>query len=269
MISVSGLSSLFKALRSSAKVVLCCLFISFGAGLQASAVDTLHLATALGYPYVSDEGKEGFLNLLMADVFARIGLQIEIIKMPGERSLINANKGIDDGDLLRAPGMERLFPNLIMVPESTMHYEYMAYTNLGSGIVVKDWNDLKHLQVGIINNWKILERNTTDVQSRIGVRTIELLFGLLKNKRTDAVIIDRFEGAFVSRKLGIPVKLQEPPLLVSPTHIYLNKRHRKLVPLISQALIATKQDGTYNRLLAQVLKAPSKLTPTKGGSMKQ
>jgi len=261
MIIVPHLKMVFDALYVSAKIVVCCIFLSLGAGRQAYAEDTIYLATSLHYPYTSEEGKEGFLTLLMTDVFARVGLQVQIVLTPGERSLINANKGIDDGDLVRVPGMERLFPNLIMVPEVTLPFEIMVYSNPGSGIVITDWDSLLPYRVGIVNNWKILERNTTEVKSRIGVRTIELLFGLLKNRRTDVVIVDRFEGAYVARKLGIPVEMQMPPLIVADCHIYLNKRHSKLVPKVSAALIAAKKDGTYARLFKQVFEPLGGLSP--------
>jgi len=261
MKSMTDPNRLSKALHKGAKIAICCVCLSLGSGHQAFADNTIYLATSVNYPYVSEGEKEGFLSLLMADVFARAGLQIRIVRTPGERSLINANKGIDDGDLVRTPGMERLFPNLIMVPEESMPFEIMAYSNPGSGITIQGWDSLKPYRVGLINNWKILERNTTKVRSRVGVRTIELLFGLLKNQRTDIVLIDRLEGLYVSQKLGIPVEMHEPPLVMAPSHIYLNKRHAKLVPLISAALVATKKDGTYDRLLKQALKPLGKLYP--------
>ncbi len=69
-----------------------------------------------GPPYSTPEG-DGFIDLVGGEVFRRAGLALKTVKLPAERGLINANAGIEDGDLSRIAGLERDYPNLVRVPE--------------------------------------------------------------------------------------------------------------------------------------------------------
>lgn len=214
---------------------------------------TLVIATVVSMPYVSTKTETGFLSLIAKEMFSRIGRNVQIIRLPGERALDNVNSGIEDGELFRIGGMEKTYKNLVPVPEPLMKLEFIGYTLAGKSFPVNGWNSLKPYNVGIINGWKIYELNVIDVRSRIDVRSMDLLFGLLKNDRADVVLADRWQGIYVSKKLGIKFEVLSPSFAEHAMFMYLHKSHLDLVKPLADALIEMKKSGIYKKIYDDTL----------------
>src|SRR4030065_736556 len=103
------------------------LFLFSLLGLPAAAAQRLHLVTVALPPIAPSDGRPGFADQVAREAFRRIGGEIEVSVLPGERALINVNTGLDDGDLLRTPAVEKDYPNLIRVPEKMMDFEFVGY----------------------------------------------------------------------------------------------------------------------------------------------
>jgi len=233
-------------------VLLSTLVLSQAFPSHVSARDPIILSTALGMPFVSENGEEGFLSLLAEDVFSRAGLKVEIKRVPEERSLRSANSGFTDGELMRIAGIEQTYPNLIMVPGKTVTMDFVAFVKPSSDIKLNGWNSLRPYSVGIITGWKIYEQNVKNTKARIDVVNLYLLLGLLNNGRVDVIMGSRVSGLYTSQKLGIPIVAVAPPFATHDMHIFMHKRHQKLVPLVAAALADVKKDGTYDRLYKQI-----------------
>ncbi len=51
------------------------------------------------------------------------------------------------------------------------------------------------------------------------------------------------------KQLGLQsVRALEPPLAQREMFLYLNKRHKTILPILAGALKDMKKDGTYNRI---------------------
>ncbi len=219
---------------------------------KAYGDETLYLGTA-AKPPLSNAGQTGLLDLVAKEAFRRVGCRIVIHQLPAERSLMNANEGIDDGELSRISGLRAIYPDLVEVPEKTMDLEFTAFSR-NVKIKTMHWDTLKPYSIGFITGWKILEKNVLDPGFLVKVKNEALLFQLLATGRADIVIYDRLEGLRVIQEMGYEdVHVLQPPLTVRSLHIYLHKKHRALVPLVNQALKEMKADGTYNRIVNQTL----------------
>lgn len=196
----------------------------------------------------------GLCDRIMAEAFKRLGLELEIVNLPSERALINANEGLDDGNFARVEGLEKLYPNLIRVDEEITTFEFVAFT-AGAAFSSAGWKSLKPYDIGIVTGWKILEHNITDVKSLTKVRNEKILFGLLAAGRVEAVVYDRMQGRIVLKQLGLrDITELEPPLAVRSMYAYLNKRHADLVPRLEQVLRELKQDGTFRKITEDALR---------------
>ncbi len=102
------------------------ILLSLAISTNVLASDKMVIGTGLKPPLVSSETAPGFLDTLAKEVFHRLGIELEVIILPAERALINANNGIEDGNLLRIKGLEKQYPNLIRVPEKMMNSEFVA-----------------------------------------------------------------------------------------------------------------------------------------------
>ncbi|MFA5904537.1 MAG: transporter substrate-binding domain-containing protein [Desulfobacula sp.] len=239
--------------RNSTMKQIIIFFILFLAGTaMAQAEQTIFLATADGPP-LSKPDNTGFHDKIILEIFLRIGIRAQILHLPAERALINADSGIEEGVFVRVAGMEKLYPNLVHVPEKITDYEFTAFTK-HPNMVINGWESLKPYSVGIITGWKILENNIRDTKELLKVETPEQLFGVLDTDRVDLIIYNRYDGYGVLKQLNLKhIRLIEPPLASREMFLYLNTKRKNLVVPLTEALRAIKQDGTYQRLFTEII----------------
>ncbi len=215
--------------------------------------DLYILTTSTGAPY-ANEDRTGFQDLIVAEVFKRLGLkgQVERYKASA-RALINANKNIDHGVVMRIKGLEEKFPNLVRVEERLIENDFVAYSK-DSDINVADWNDLEPYSTSYIHGWVIFERNLPPNQIKYSVKDPSQMFIMLAKDRVDVVLYERWQGLQRAKETGINVKIHDPPLASVDMFMYMHKKHTHLVGRMAQALRAMKADGTYQDIFDKTLK---------------
>lgn len=221
--------------------------------LALAARPTLSLATGAREPLVSSISRPGFVEELAREALRRVGHDLRVVPLPHERALVNANSGTEDGDLYRAAGFEKDFPNLAQVPESLLDQDFVAVARRPD-LSVRSWRDLAEYSVAYVTGNKILERHLEGYANVTSVRDNALLFGLLATDRVDVVLINRWVGLVAARQAGLAIRVQEPPLLRVAMYMYLHRRHAALIPPLAAALAMAKRDGTWQRLYDQILK---------------
>ncbi|MDZ7641796.1 MAG: transporter substrate-binding domain-containing protein [Desulfurivibrio sp.] len=236
------------------------LFIWLGLALPAvagppAAPDSsphLVLNSPFSAPITSPAG-DGFLDLLYAELFKRLGISFEIQLLPGERALSNANAGIDDGDVCRIAGLSARYPNLVRSREPVLAYR-MTVFSAGPEFEVDGPASLRPYRLGILSGWKILEETTADHPRRLALEETDQLFLMLAAGRLDLALIDRLLGREAIARLGLAgIKELRPPLLTGNWYLYLHRRHRQLLPAIDRELRRLKEDGSYQRIRRQTL----------------
>ncbi|MDD2925234.1 transporter substrate-binding domain-containing protein [Rhodoferax sp.] len=224
-------------------------FILALGGPTAHAGDKIVLSSGVLEPYTTVDHK-GFLDQLLMAVFRDLGLEAEVIIYPTatERGMLNANEGVDDGLAMRVAGLEKQYPNLIRVPEPVAVNDFVAYTT-GKRFTTDSWVSLEPYVVTYIIGWKVFEQNVPQGKELTLVRDADQLFGLLKSKRADVALYERWQGLVKVRDMGFKVQVLEPPLVRTNMYMYLHKKHAALVPKVSQALAKIKQDGRYQHIV--------------------
>lgn len=220
-----------------------------------------HFGTAIRDPYSNPAGT-GICDLLVTEAFRRLNLVAVVEHLPAERSLLLANEGVMDGDLMRVPGLDAAFPNLVRVPESLVQFEFVAFAKDATSEAVS-WESLKQRQVGLVRGWKILEEHTRTFPFVTRVSTPGLVFALLDSGRADAVLYERLSGQFQLESMGIfGVQAMEPPIEKRGMFLYLHRRHELRVPDILRVLQDMKTDGTYKRLATTALEQRGMTLPS-------
>lgn len=236
-------------------------------GLCALAVLLLHptssatahkgrliLNTAFGPPISTPDG-QGFFDRLARELFGRLGYAVATQSPPAERALMLANSGVDDGDGPRVADLNHSwnYPNLVRVSEKLLDVEFTAFT-LDPTLQITGWSSLRQHQVGIVTGWKILERQLANEPGVVKVKDPQHLFMLLKHRRTEIVVVDRFSGIETARRLGIVgLRNLRPALAVTPMFLYLNSKHAALASRASDELSAMKRDGSYQQIYRETL----------------
>lgn len=229
-------------------IVLCSL-LALALPVQAQM---LRLNSGVGAPYLQED-KKGFLDLLIPEVFRRLGVPAEGVRYAGaERAMINANTGIDDGVALRIKGLEKTYPNLVRIEEKIIDNDFIAYS-MHLDFATTGFDALKSHQVGYINGWKIFEAGLLPETPVTKVQDAEQLFTLLENGRVDLVLFERWQGNHILRQRGIKAHALRPALVTTEMFMYLHAKHAHLVEPAAQALRAMKADGSYQRIAMQSL----------------
>lgn len=219
------------------------------AALAAGPAQTapLVLNTDGAAPHARPDGT-GFEDRIVAEAFRRIGVPVKLVMLPSERCLQNVNQGIDDGNYVRVAGLQKLYPNLVMVAEPVSEFVFTAYTRQPE-LKITGWADLRQRQVVIVTGWKVAERHLAGAPRLTTARDEEALFALLNKGHAEVVVAGLYAGREIIRARGYQgIRALSPPLAVEPMHLYLNARHAALAPKLSEALRAMRRDGTLARL---------------------
>lgn len=215
---------------------------------------TLVLNDANYAPFTNEAGN-GLVDVVAGEAFRRAGLRLKLIQLPAERALINANNGIEDGEVSRVAGIEKAYPNLIPVPEKLVDHHFVAFTR---DVKLKNmtWDSLAPYAVGYIRGYKIVEKNVPADTKTTTANDAEQLFTMLDKGRVEIAIYRRWEGVMLANKLGIKnLRILEPSLAETGIYIYLHKRHADKVPLIAKALREIKAEGIFARACRDAFKS--------------
>lgn len=225
---------------------------------RAAGMPVLVLNDTNEPPYTTADGT-GFLDLVAGEAFRRAGVELKLVKLPAERALINANSGIEDGDLTRIAGLEAQYPNLVRVPEKLVDWTFSAFGK--NPAMPARWEVIRQRPVAHIRGWKIYERELAGAKQILTAEDPAQLFRLLQLDRVEVILYTRWMGmSLIKRQDMKGIHVLDPPLANREMFIYLNKRHAALVPRIAEALRAIKAEGLYDRLYREKVLA---LAPAK------
>ena len=203
-------------------------------------------------PYTTP-ARNGFLNVIVGEALRRLGYELQLVKLPPERGLINANAGIEDGDLTRIAGIEKQYPNLIQVPEKVMDWEFAAFSKDPS--MQSSWLELRPRSVGHIKGWKIYEQNFAGAERVSMADDPDQLFRLLELNRIEVALYERWLGlAFLKQRDLNGIQPLAPLLATREMFIYLHRRHASLAPKLADSLRAIKLEGIYQQVYIDTLK---------------
>lgn len=179
--------------------------------------------------------------------YSKIGIDIKFNKYPAERSLYMSNHGLVDGEVCRIKGIEDKYLNLVIVPVPINLVEGMVFTK-NVKFKVAGWSSLKPYTIGVRRGTKFIE-NIAHKLNVEAVTTNEQLFLKLISDRTDIVVTSRVEGLFQLKKLKINnITVLEPPIITIKLYHYLNKKHKSLIPKVTNILKKMNKRGTIYKI---------------------
>jgi len=193
------------------------------------------------------------LQAISDEAFSRLQLKFNLVSLPSERSLVAANNGEVDGEGLRVAGLSKQYPNLVQVEEAYTRISFVAFAKNAS-LKIVDWTSLKPYRVAFIKGWKMFEANASQAKVVNKVDTPEQLFKMLDSGRIDMALYTLADGELYIKKHQLKsITALKPSLKDVDLYLYLNKKHEKTVQQLSSVLKNIKADGTYNRIVAELL----------------
>jgi polar amino acid transport system substrate-binding protein len=231
------------------------MLLAYGATASSLALIPLQAAQAADRPVLTVSTNNTpldrkALQALSEEAFRRAGVQLRLVSLPSERSLVAANQGEVDGEGLRVAGLEDTYGNLVRVPERYVAISFVAFARDRTISVAQGWDSLKPHRVAFINGWKMFESNAGVARTVNKVDKPEQLFQMLEHGRIDLALYTLADGAAQVRKLGLQgVVALSPTLKDVDMYLYLHRKHAALVPKIASALREMKADGSHQRIL--------------------
>ncbi|NVE01607.1 transporter substrate-binding domain-containing protein [Massilia sp. BJB1822] len=189
---------------------------------------------------------------VLREAYRRMGMNLDVVRLPAERALVSANDGMMDGELYRKIGIERDYPNLMIVPVPLLTYEIVIFT-LGTSFVVNGWESLRPFTIGFIRGIKIVEQNTQGMHIE-PVATMMQALQKMTMGRTDVVVGNRVSGLAMAKTLKLAdIRVLQPPLATFPVFHYLHKKHEALIPKLSAVLQQMQKDKVIERIQKTIL----------------
>lgn len=238
-------------------VTILCLVAPLNAVAAEKSGKQLVFNNVTNSPFTTPQGT-GYLDRIYKELFQRLGYSIKLIHLPAERALRSANEGIIDGDISRIKGLDKLYPNLLRVPETVVTMNFVAFIREPVSQPAS-WDALKTLEVGYIKGWKIFEANVPPETSLLALRDHIQLFEMINRDRLQVVLYSQYLGmAYLKKRKFENIYPWMPPLVSKEMFLYVHKQHKQLIPLIVMTLRDMKKEGfvtqVYNETIMSVEK---------------
>ena len=247
----------FKMSSKSVQILFTVMIIYLGAhGDAACAEKRTEFENTIVLSTIAPESLSYFSELseIYSEAFRRLGYRFRLVSLPGERSLIDANSGVVDGEAFRISYLDpHKYPNLIQVSEPIRVVKDGAYS-VDKSIKINGWDSLKGkgYKVGFDRSVKSVEIKLplyVKKENIIPLNGFEQCLKMLQARRIDIYIAatlieesapmksakysDIVRVGIVEEKAGYP---------------WLHKRHKKLVSPLADTLKAMKADGTFQKI---------------------
>ncbi len=229
------MENLFKKL-----LLMILLPLAFGSGRAQAAEKTYVISYSPSTP----------IHLLVRDrvkqAYKKAGLKVKFIPLPHNRSLLNANEGIVDGDVGRIPLIEKKLTNLRRINVKVMNFNGSAFT-IDPKITLYNKNQLSNFRVGAVLGVYWSELEMAGLKS-IRAPNVKSLFEMLLQGRVDLVLATETSAESVINELGsraVKIRKLNPVVFSSPFYHYVNKKNADIIPRLEQALNEINKEGVF------------------------
>ena len=192
------------------------------------------------------------MEAILVEAYRRIGATVTFKCLPPKRDLVWANNHIIDGSAIRAKEVLRDYPNLVEVPVPLLHYSLCAFT-ANPDISIHNANDLQRYSVGVtlgkIADKTLLQQHGVNYQPFVSPK---FAISLLQKGRLDVFVHDCLSFKSYLQQVQLE-NLVSHPLYTGYAYHVINRKHKNIIPKLSDAFTNMIQDGTMKRLAGRLV----------------
>ncbi|MFT5521115.1 MAG: polar amino acid transport system substrate-binding protein [Enterobacterales bacterium] len=181
-----------------------------------------------------------------------MGLDINLIVLPGKRATLMLNNGKIHAELARAATYQKYVPDTIRVDEPIVSVPYYIYTNLPDNNF-NNWEDLFPYKTAIIRGL-IFVNDNLPVSNTLEVSSSTQAFNLLNKGRVDLFITNIYDANSALSQLNITEKnfrRIETVFKSNSLYTYFSPKYPKYAEKYKKALIEIKKQGIINKIMEQ------------------
>ncbi|MDA7816805.1 transporter substrate-binding domain-containing protein [Sulfurimonas sp.] len=186
---------------------------------------------------------------VLSEMFKRANIELDYQVLPNQRSLLNANNGVSDGDATRIWNIDKMYPNLIRVPVQVHSLDLVLISN--KKLNFKDLSDLKNYNVGVIRGMKIAEKTVAkhSPKSVTAGTNHDQIMMMLESGRIDVVVAAKIEFYLnLENSKSDTLYLHKKTILSLPLYPQLHKKNKAYIAKLRDALQSMHDDGTYKEI---------------------
>jgi len=188
-----------------------------------------------------------YVKETLAEAYAKLGMAIEYVEMPRQRSLVEANQGRIDGELARIDSIGGEYKNLVRVDFPLYSFDIVLVADRRD-CGVCNFSQIENL--AFINGVRLVEdflQQNSRGKAIAEANNIKQLLSLLENKRVEAAIMTDFE--YQESGLADNRHYIKVPLERSLSYHYLHKNHADLADDLAAILEQMHDSGRIDALL--------------------
>jgi signal transduction histidine kinase/CheY-like chemotaxis protein len=181
--------------------------------------------------------------------FKNLNYSVDVACQAISEGHTTANNGTNDGVISAYPNLENEYKNLLKVPVILDYLNVSVFVREGSGIFIKNWNELSGLHVGIQENQPYsLQKLPENVKITTRPTNRALLDGVYSGEYDVAILAERSHDPFSAGnrvvRAGQVDRFDE--------YLYLNKKYQELIPHLTGMLEAMFLNGSAQKILSGV-----------------
>ena len=189
---------------------------------------------------------------VLLEAYRNIGISVLFNAFPTTRSLKLSNSGVYDGETARVLAAQKKYTNLHPITIPTLYMRGTAFTIKHTEFKPSGFESLAPFRVIIPKTVIFFERRTKDLPDVIKGTDFHAPFKMLAMGRGDVVASTYLAGVVSMRELRLKnVVALKPPIMEIPLHHFLNKKHQKLIPIITAEMLKMQRSGRIEQIYQQ------------------
>lgn len=222
---------------------------AFAGALLGWSATGAHARDVLTITAVNKTGASAVAARLLADIYRRAGLELQIEVQPAPRAGLTALSGQADGELVRIASYGQNYPQLIRIDPPFYRVGVRAYSLPSRSASVRTRDDLKHYTLGSIRGMAYVQELTETHPAVTQTQNAQQLFRMLLAGRLDLALCTTQAARASLLSLGAPEVDASPELAAFELH-HLHERRRDLAPRIADAVRRMRDSGELAQLTA-------------------
>lgn len=201
--------------------------------------------------------------IVLPQIYRKLGIEITIKQLPGNRAQFEAISGISDGEIMRIYTYGNENPTVHRVPTSYYYLETMAFTKKGSSITISNRADLAKYSIAKVRGVKHTNNITTGLANVSNVSSTEAMMRLLNDNLVDVVLTNTIDGLLTIKRLKLEnIIISNKPLARLDLFHYIHEDHKALIPRVDKEIQKMKASGELSEIIKKAKKQIMNTTAT-------
>lgn len=194
-------------------------------------------------------------TIVLTEAYQRLGVSMELEFSSGGQGLQLANEGRVDGDLFRAAGLEKDYPNLTQIQVPIASTNYVVFSK-NPRLGVRTWDDLMPYSLAYARGIRVIESNIPVNNSVTRVNSSVEAMRMLVADRVELVVNSHMGGLKTISEMNLSgIRVSRPPLQTSVVFHYLHADNKHLVQPLTDVLREMEKEGLMQAAWDQVFDA--------------